>query len=151
MLQDYLLVPETIVKPKSFVGLMSLYDSNYLRLQQLIPELNRLDGYFRSRVAGDCDLHVEILQRSRYTVTLSLSYFFYEKGVRIADPDMKVRAYLDGQLAESMGFSGEHRHAAFRRLSRMHRAELDARWRRNIILNKWLEYLMDQGHLILER
>jgi uncharacterized protein YqiB (DUF1249 family) len=151
MLQDYLLVPETIVKPKSFVGLMSLYDSNYLRLQQLIPELSRLDGYFQSRVAGDCDLHVEILERSRYTVTLSLSYFFYEKGVRIADPDMKVRVYLDGQLAESMGFSGEHRHAAFRRLSRMHRADLDARWRRNIILNKWLEYLMDQGHLILER
>ena len=151
MLQDYLLVPETIVKPKSFVGLMSLYESNYLRLQQLIPELNRLDGYYRSRVAGDCDLHVEILERSRYTITLSLTYFFYEEGVRIADPDMNVRVYLDGQLAESMGFSGEHRHAAFRRLMRMHRAELDARWHRNIILSKWLEYLMDQGHLILER
>ena len=151
MLQEYLLVPETIVKRKSFVGLMSLYESNYLRLQQLIPELDRLDGYFRSRVAGDCDLHVEILVRSRYTVTLALSYFFYEDGVRIADPDMKVRAYLDGQLAESMGFSGEHRHAAFTRLSRVHRTELDARWRRNIILNKWLDYLMEQGHLVLER
>lgn len=151
MLQEYLLVPETIVKPKSFVGLMSLYESNYIRLQHLIPELARLDGYFQSRVAGDCDLHVEILERSRYTVTLSLSYFFYEGGVRIADPDMKVRVYLDGQLGEAMEFTGEHRHAAFRRLSRLHRAELDARWRRNIILNKWLEYLMDQGHLILER
>ena len=151
MLQDYLLVPETIVKPKSFVGLMSLYESNYLRLLQLIPELNRLDGYYRSRVAGDCDLHVEILERKRYTVTMSLSYFFYEESVRIADPDMKVRVYLDGQLAESMGFSGERRHAAFGRLMRMHRAELDARWHRNIILNKWLDYLMDQGHLILER
>jgi uncharacterized protein YqiB (DUF1249 family) len=151
MLQDYLLLPETIVRPKSFVGLMSLYDSNFFRLKQLIPEVDRLDGYFRSRVAGDCDLHVEILERSRYTVTMSLSYFFEDEGVRIADPDMKVRVYLDGQLAESMGFSGEQRHAAFRRLSRMHRAELDARWRRNIILNKWLEYLLDQGHLILER
>ncbi len=151
MLQDYLLVPETIVKPKSFIGLMSLYESNYLRLLQLIPELNRLDGYYRSRVAGDCDLHVEILERRRYTVTMSLSYFFYEESVRIADPDMKVRVYLDGQLAESMGFSGERRHAAFGRLMRMHRAELDARWHRNIILNKWLDYLMDQGHLILER
>jgi uncharacterized protein YqiB (DUF1249 family) len=38
-----------------------------------------------------------------------------------------------------------------RRLTRVHRAELDARWRRNIVLNKWLEYLMDKGHLILER
>jgi len=117
MLQDYLLVPETIVKPKSFVGLMSLYESNYLRLLQLIPELNRLDGYFRSRVAGDCDLHVEILERSRYTVTMSLSYFFYEEGVRIADPDMKVRVYLDGQLAESRGFpaSIDMQHSGFLR------------------------------------
>jgi uncharacterized protein YqiB (DUF1249 family) len=151
MLHDYQLVPETIVKPGSFVGLMSLYESNYLRLQRLIPELNRLDGYYRSRVAGDCDLHVEILERSRYTITLSLSYFFYENGTRVADPDMKIRVYLDGQLAETMGFCGEHRHTELRRLCRMHRAELDMRWRRNIVLNKWLEYLMDQGHLVLER
>ena len=151
MLHDYQLVPETIVKPGSFVGLMSLYESNYLRLQRLIPELNRLDGYYRSRVAGDCDLHVEILERSRYTITLSLSYFFYEDGTRVADPDMKIRVYLDGQLAETMGFCGDHRHTELRRLCRMHRAELDMRWRRNIVLNKWLEYLMDQGHLVLER
>ncbi len=130
---------------------MSLYESNYLRLQRLIPELNRLDGYYKSRVAGDCDLHVEILERSRYTITLSLSYFFYENGTRVADPDMKIRVYLDGQLAETMGFCGEHRHTELRRLCRMHRAELDIRWRRNIVLNKWLEYLMDQGHLVLER
>jgi uncharacterized protein YqiB (DUF1249 family) len=151
MLHDYQLVPETIVKPGSFVGLMSLYESNYLRLQRLIPELNRLDGYYKSRVAGDCDLHVEILERSRYTITMSLSYFFYENGTRVADPDMKIRVYLDGQLAETMGFCGEHRHTELRRLCRMHRAELDIRWRRNIVLNKWLEYLMDQGHLVLER
>ncbi|MFQ6004604.1 MAG: DUF1249 domain-containing protein [Woeseia sp.] len=151
MLLDYQLVPETIAKPRSFVGLMSLYESNYLRLQQLIPELERLDGYYRSRVAGDCDLHVEIIERSRYTVTLSLSYFFYEAGRRIADPDMNVRAYLDGRVAEAMGFCGAHRHAELRRLSWVHAEELDARWRRNIVLNKWLEYLMDQGHLILER
>lgn len=151
MLQDYVLRPETILKPKSFVGLMSLYDGNYLQLKMLIPELDRLDGYYRSRVAGDCDLHVEILERSRYTMTMSLSYFFNEDGVRVADPDMKVRVYLDGRMAESMGFSGDHRHAAFRRLNREHRAELDARWRRNIVLHKWLEYLIDQGHLVLER
>jgi uncharacterized protein YqiB (DUF1249 family) len=130
---------------------MSLYESNYLRLQQLIPEVERLDGYYRSCVAGDCDLHVEIIERSRYTVTLSLSYFFYEPGGRIADPDMKVRAYLDGRLAEAMSLRGNHRHAELRRLSRLHGQDLGARWRRNIILNKWLEYLMDQGHLVLER
>ncbi len=55
---------------------MALYESNYLRLLRLIPEIDRLDGCFRSRVAGDCDLHIEILERNRYTVTLSLTYHF---------------------------------------------------------------------------
>jgi hypothetical protein len=151
MLLDYQLVPQAIVRPRSFVGLMLLYESNFLRLKQLIPELDRLDGYYQSRVAGDCDLHLEILDRSKYTITLSLSYFFKEGGVRIADPDMKVRAYLDGRLAEAMSLGADHRHAELRRLTRAHRAELGARWRRNIVLNKWLEYLMHQGHLVLER
>lgn len=151
MLLDYQLVPQAVVKPRSFVGLMLLYESNFLRLQHLIPELDRLDGYYQSRVAGDCDLHLEIQDRSRYTVTLSLSYFFLDNGVRVADPDMQIRAYLDGRLAEAKSVRGDHRHAALQRLALAHTAELDARWRRNIVLNKWLEYLMDQGHLILER
>lgn len=150
MLQDSLLVPETVVKPRTFVGLMALYESNFLRLQRVIPDLDRLDGYYRSRVAGDCDLHLEIVERSRYTVTLSLSYFFVEDGVRIADPDMHVRVYLDGRLAEAMHFNGDHRHPGLRRLIQAHRYELDLRWRRNMVLNKWLEFLMGQGHLILE-
>lgn len=150
MLQDSLLVPETVVKPRTFVGLMALYESNFLRLQQLIPDLGRLDGYYQSRVAGDCDLHLEIVDRSRYTVTLSLSYFFVENGVRIADPDMRIRVYLDGRLAEAMQLNGDHRHPGLRRLIRAHRHELNLRWRRNMVLNKWLEFLMGQGHLILE-
>jgi len=130
---------------------MAMYESNYLRLLRLIPELDRLDGCFRSRVAGDCELFVDILERSRYTVTLSLTYYFENGDGRIADPDMTVRAYLDGQLAEAMSLCGEHRHVELRRLAKAHRDELDARWQRNVVLNKWLEYLTDQGHLILER
>ena len=151
MLLDSHIVPQTVVKPKSFVGLMALYESNYLRLVHLIPELERLDGCFRSRVAGDCELHVDILERCRYTVTLSLTYLFETDEGRVADPDMTVRAYLDGQLAEAMCLCRTHRHAELRRLLRMHGPELDARWQRNIVLNKWLEYLSDQGHLILDR
>ena len=151
MLLDYQLVPQTIIKPQSFVGLMAMYESNYLRLMRLIPELERLDGCFRSRVAGDCELFVDVLERCRYTVTLSLTYFFEGENGRVADPDMTVRAYLDGRLAEAMSLSGNHRHSEFRRLAKAHRAELNTRWQRNVVLNKWLEYLSDQGHLILER
>lgn len=150
MLLDSLLVPEAIVRPKSFVGLMALYESNYLRLLRLIPEIERLDGCFRSRVAGACDLHVEILERCRYTVTLGMTYYFECEDGTLADPDMKVRAYLDGRLAEVMSIRGADRHTELRRPARAHRRELDECWKRNVVLNKWLEYLTDQGHLLLE-
>jgi uncharacterized protein YqiB (DUF1249 family) len=151
MLLDTYLVPETIAKPRSFVGLMALYESNYLRLLRLAPELDRIDGCFRSRVVGDCDLHLEVLERSRYTVTLSLTYHFETDDGLLIDPDICVRAYLDGQLAEVLAIGKSQRHPALRRLVHEHRAELDRRWRSNIVLNKWLDYLSEQGHLVLER
>ena len=151
MLLDSYLVPETIAKPRSFVGLMALYESNYLRLMCLVPELDRLDGCFRSRVVGDCDLYVEILERSRYTVTLSLTYHFETDDGLLIDPDMSVRAYFDGRLAEVLAIGRQQRHPALRQLVREHRKELDRRWRCNMVLNKWLDYLGEQGHLVLER
>jgi uncharacterized protein YqiB (DUF1249 family) len=151
MLLDYQLVPQAIVKPKSFIGLMSMYESNFLRLKLLVPELERLDGCFRSRVAGDCDLFVEILERSRFTVTLLLTYRFECENGSVANPDMVVRAYLDGELAESMSLGESQKRAGPTRFNSSRSGELGARWKRNVILNKWLEYLRDQGHLILER
>ncbi len=150
MLLDSHLVPETVVKPGSFVGLMALYESNYLRLLRLIPDIDTLDGCFRSRVAGDCDLHVEILELSRYTVTMSLTYHLETDEGLFIDPDMTIRAYLDGQQAEAMSI-GKQRQESLRRFLCEHERELDRRWQRNILLNKWLEYLSDQGHLILDR
>ena len=97
---------------------------------------------------------MEILERCRYTVTLSLSYCLPSGNGFAMDPDITVRAYLDGQQAEilAIGKLGEHpRHAAFSKLLRAHRAELNRRWQRNIILNKWLDYLVEQGHLVLDR
>ncbi len=151
MILDSQLVPEAIVRPKSFVGLMALYESNFLRLLRLIPEIDRVDGCFRSRVAGDCDLHMEIIERCRYTVTLSLTYHLPTDDGLLIDPDMMVRVYLDGQQAEVLSIGKQQRHQALRRLVFEHRTELDRRWRCNIVLNKWLEYLSDQGHLILDR
>ncbi len=151
MLLDSQLVPEAIVRPHSFVGLMALYESNFLRLLRLIPEIDRLDGCFRSRVAGDCDLYVEVIETSRYTVTLSLTYQFATDDGLLADPDMTVRVYLDGQQAEVLAIGEQQRHAALRRLVLEHNEELDRRWRCNIVLNKWLDYLSDQGHMILDR
>jgi uncharacterized protein YqiB (DUF1249 family) len=63
---------------------------------------------------------------------------------------MMVRVYLDGKQAEVLAIGERQQHTALQRLILEHKEELDRRWRLNIILNKWLEYLSDRGHLILD-
>ncbi len=84
-------------------------------------------------------------------MTLSMTYHLETDGGLLVDPDITVRAYLDGGLAEAMAIGDRQRNVALRRIVREHRKELDLRWRRNMVLNKWLEYLSDQGHLVLDR
>jgi len=51
-------------------------------------------------------------------------------------PDMRVRIYHDARLAEAQEWGLQ---------SRAER-ELDQRWARNMMLNKWLEYCLERGH-----
>ncbi|MEM7762730.1 MAG: DUF1249 domain-containing protein [Pseudomonadota bacterium] len=159
---DSYLVPQTIAKPRSFTGLMSLYESNYLRLRQLVPDLASIVGTHCSDAPADIPLHLQILERTRYTCTLTLTYWFAEDGRHppataitddalaredwFADPDLLVRVYFDGKLAEVMRFRDDHRHRVLRSIAATHREELDQRWKRNVMLNKWLDFCLDSGH-----
>lgn len=160
---DSYLVPETLVKARSFSGLMSIYESNFLRLLQLIPDLATIEGRACSLTPRDLPLHVEIIERTRYTCTLKMTYLFStgadadqicadhptalaEEDQWFADPDLRLRVYFDGRLAEVMHLSDAHRHRVLRQIAATHREELDQRWRRNIMLNKWLEFCLDAGH-----
>ena len=55
MLNDTLTLVSWRSRPRSFVALMSLYESNYLRLASLAGDLRELAGERVSRVADDCD------------------------------------------------------------------------------------------------
>jgi len=148
MYVDSMINPETLIQPRSFVGLMTLYESNYIRLLQLVPALDEFSGRRVSIVDGDCDLHLELLERSRYTATLSMTYEICEDEKVIYDPNLKLRVYFDGCLAEAMSVSEIHVHQVLRDIAKRHHVELDSRWARNVMLNKWLEYCCDKGHVI---
>lgn len=146
MIADSLILPQTIVRPRSFAGLMTLYESNYLRLLRMAPGLRDMHGEYVSRVDGDCDLYLSVLERTPYTSTLAMTYRFEEAGGTVSDPDLTVRVYFDGCLAEAMRLTEQHHHELFRRLASEFRSELDSRWARNVMLNKWLEYCLDRSH-----
>lgn len=138
-------------RPGSFVGLMTLYESNYIRLGWLAGDLRALAGEHRSRVAGDCDLKLAVLERGPWTTTLALTYVFDDGVNAVEDPDLEVRVYHDARLAEARSASGRPVHPGLRALKERTLREataeaLGARWARNMMLNKWLEYCADRGH-----
>ena len=102
MLTDSYILPECIVRPASFGGLMTLYEANYIKFMQLVPDLSARKGEFLSRSPEDCDLHLTIEQQSKYTCELRLTYLFEEEGGEgdIFDPDLVVRIYYDARMAE---------------------------------------------------
>jgi len=147
MLADSLLLPECTYRPGSFSGLMLLYESNFLKLTGLIGTLDPNTPCWISRARGDSDLYLERTQSAPYTTTLCMTYWLRDgNGARIKDPDMTIRIYHDAAQAEAVGCRAGHRHRLLRELGASHAGELNRRWQINMMLNKWLDYLVDSGH-----
>ena len=133
-------------RPASFVALMGLYESNYLRAGWLAGDLAALVGRQVSQVGGDCDLVLTVEEQTPYTTTLNLTYAFAGQDGTEHLPDMVIRLYHDARLAEVLSLAGEHSHEWLRQWRSQAERELDQRWARNMMLNKWLEYCVDRGH-----
>jgi uncharacterized protein len=138
-------------RPRSFVALMSLYESNFIRLRALCGDPARLQGEYFSRVAGDCELVLTITEQTPYTTALTLTYLLTAADGAGGDepqryPDVCVRVYDDARLAEARQWAQAPLHPALRALRRRAERELDQRWAMNMMLNKWLEYCVERGH-----
>ena len=146
MLNDTLTPVTWRARPRSFVALMGLYESNYIRLSWLAGDVLALEGEHRSVVADDCDLLLTLTDRSPYTTTVNLTYSFPEESGALRLPDMQVRVYHDAHLAEAHEWAGTHSQPVLKALRTHAERELDQRWARNVMLNKWLEYCVERGH-----
>lgn len=125
-----------------FASLMELYESNYLLVRLLIPRLRQLpEGRYLSRVVGCLDLELRDIQHSRYTTTFKLTYRFSAPGRRACEPDLMLRLYHDARTCEVVSGLIDTRRQDVRRVRR-----LDASWRLNRFLFKWLRYCLRQGH-----
>ncbi|MCW9012913.1 MAG: DUF1249 domain-containing protein [Gammaproteobacteria bacterium] len=131
------------VTPRGFVSLMDLYENNYIRLRKLLPDVNKIDSAIISRVPEHLDLYLNIIERSKFTTTLYLSYCFpTEHGLKM-EPNLKIRIYHDAQLAEVMA---GHLHHGRLVLDDLPADALKEKWQLNRFLNKWLGYCLKQGH-----
>jgi len=135
----------------SFVSLMTLYESNYIRLSALLGDVRGLHGTVVSSTPGDLDLHVEALEHCRYTSILRMTYLFDGGDGALAEPDLEVRVYHDARLAEARQDGSRLRHPGLYALRDSLPAGLGKRWTRNMLLNKWLDYCSERGHRFAPR
>lgn len=139
----------TGIPAKNFAGLMELYECNYIRLRNLVPDVDEIPDYVISRIPGVLDLHLRVVERCKFTTTLNLTYHFHDPEGVFPAPDMQVRLYHDAQVGEviSCGRRRGKRHAVYHRM--FHSYTLVEKWRMNRFLQKWLGYCLMQGHCFI--
>jgi len=146
MLSDDVCTITWRARPRSFVSLMTLYESNYIRLGWLLPDLRRLRGSLTSSVAGEPALEVSVVEQCRYTTSFQMNYLFGDEGAQVREPRLDVRVYHDARLAEACGTGCVPAHPRLRKLVAGVAGARGERWSCNMLLNKWLEYCVDSGH-----
>lgn len=132
-------------QPRSFTGLMALYESNYRRFLRLAPEAE-LPFEYAVSPGVERKLYLRVIERCRYTTTVHLTYWFGEGCDAHPDPDLKLRVYRDAQLAEAIYCDSASRYAALAGVPHIEDNVLMTQWPRNLLLNKWLAYCLQQGH-----
>lgn len=131
------------VRRETFAALMDVYENNFLRIKKLIPGLDLPEGDYVSSVIGCLDLRLSVLEKSKYTSLLQLTYWFERESKKVPEPNLVLRVYHDVGLIEVL--SGELHHGRLI-LNNLPETAIDDRWQLNRFLYKWLGFCLHIGH-----
>lgn len=100
-----------------------------------------------ARLGGKPALHLRLMDRAPYTVTLELSYCFRHSPKPVFEPALKLRVYLDVGMVEVLGDCERPlRHPK----AEPGRQMLEHKWLLNYFLDKWLDHCLHHGYQFAE-
>lgn len=134
--------------PSRFAWLMGLHAENYHRLVRLFAPARLGLGGYRSSLDDGLDVRLDVLEHHRYTVDLRLSYEFVDAATGEPSPSAQLRIYTDAHMAEVLDLCADRRLVRAIGPLRPTRDLFERRLRMGSFLNRWLEYLAEQGHSI---
>jgi len=149
------LLPGKLTAAMSFVNpvnksicLEQVCESNYQKLLKLIPDLMAFKETAIGLAPHHTTLHLEIIERTPYTMTVELSHCFINKNRdEFLAPAVKIRVYLDAQLAEVLS---DHARAGVAQVFKdpgLSREIMNYKWRLNYFLQKWLDHCLKNDYL----
>ena len=136
------------VLPGRFAWLMGLYAENYHRLSRLFAPQRLKIGSYLSSLDDGVDVRLDVVERHRYTLDLHLTYCFVDRETGELAPSADLRMYHDAHMAEVLDCRADQRLS--RRIGPLKpaRSIFQQRLRMSSFLNRWLEYLAEQGHSV---
>ncbi|MBT8047226.1 MAG: DUF1249 domain-containing protein [Xanthomonadales bacterium] len=140
--------PNGLGKQPALKRLHQVQEEIYRQLHLLLPDEFAYHDSMRSRVAGSPDLRLQVLERHSYTTFFRLTYEFGEGEVRNYAPDAHIRFYHDARIAEATSFNVAQGCSRTAHPSYPVKQILQKAWRRNRALDRWLDYLLQQGHSV---
>ncbi|MCP5299236.1 MAG: DUF1249 domain-containing protein [Chromatiaceae bacterium] len=138
-------IRDLIERPPSVGDLMVVCEDNYRYLLHLVPQLRGLEGQHRSTSGEHQDLHLTIVEQTRYTTLVRLTYHFVHGDGHTPDPDALLRVYHDARQVEV-----EDLRQQTLPTQRLYEAPgLRNKWRLNLFVSRWLMFCIRQGHLFV--
>jgi uncharacterized protein YqiB (DUF1249 family) len=129
--------------------LQDMQSEIFRQLLLLIPDGISFNDSFYSSVPGSPLLKMDVLERHPYTHFLRLTYEFGGQEPRELAPDAHIRMYHDAKLAEVTSFNPDQGFTRMAHAGYPQQQMLQRSWRQNLALDKWLGYLLHQGHSVL--
>lgn len=129
---------------KSF-WLHRVCEANYRRLMHLVPDLPRVQSLVSAAAQGKPALHLRVLERGPYTLTIELTHDFSGDLELLAEPAVRIRICLDARTAEVL--SDRDRPGVHEALATADgRAVLDYKWNLNYFLARWLDHCLSNNY-----
>lgn len=120
--------------------------SNYEKLFRLIPELRAFTKTAIGIAPNNITLYLQIIEQTAYTMTIELSHSFLDEPDELLEPAVRVRVYLDAQLAEVLS---DHARPTVSRVFQdvgLCREIMNYKWRLNFFLQKWLDHCLANNY-----
>jgi len=140
--------PNGLRRPPCLKALQEVQEEIYRQLHLLLPDDIAYHDSLVSRVTGSPALRLEVIERHPYTTFLRLTYEFGAGEDRSYAPDAHIRFYRDAHLAEATSFNTGQGCVRTAHPSYPAKQLLQQAWRRNRALDRWLDYLLRQGHSV---
>ena len=141
---DSTIIIDKAHKPMSFAALMTLYESNYQCLMNLIQvhrqDLNLQEFTFTHKKHI---VHCRVEDVTKYTALLCIDEDQVERGEPVRVNHFRVRIYHDARLAAVQSSLQDNSNYQLNEVP-LTAERIQALWVQNMFFNKWLAYCLDR-------